>query len=182
MLDARADGSREVVPALVECANRKRSLRLSTDEPQEVGWIAALAIAAREPWEGVDSWLADLIDRSDRISSPDQQGDVGATAAAMLLLRSGRRPADFGLVAREPLRRGLLDRFESPVNADYRRRMFEDRMFKQLGVTPYYFANSKSRADVAKWWEQSHLASASESNSATVSNAGPVFTARFARP
>jgi hypothetical protein len=177
------DGSYEVLPALVECAKGKRALGLSTDEPQAIPWIAALAIATRQPWQGVDSWLADLVPLSDRICfGQEQQGDIGATAAAMLLARNGQQPESFGLIAREPLRRGLLDRFESPINADYRRRMFEDRMFKQLGVTPYHFATSSGRADVTAWWHASHRALASEAISASGPGEQAVFTARFAQP
>jgi hypothetical protein len=147
------DGSHEVVPALVEAAKSRRFMQLSTDEPQAMAWIAALAIAAREPWEGADRWLAGLVECTDGISFGLQtQGEVGATAAAMLLLRNQAQPGDLGLRAREPLERSLHDRFEAPINADYRRRMFEDRMFKQLGVTPYHFTDEDSRITVQDWW------------------------------
>jgi hypothetical protein len=83
-------------------------------------------------------------------------------------------------VAREPLRRGLHDRFESPVNADYRRRMFEDRMFKQLNVAPHFFAESEGRADVQAWWARRQ---ASPSSPAPKTPALlPTFTVRAARP
>jgi len=175
------DGSHEVVPMLVEAAEKKQFLNLDTDEPQALPWIAALAIAAREPWEEVDVWLAGLIDRVDRISfGVGAQGDVGATAAAMLLKRNGEEPADFELIAREPLRRGLHDRFEAPVNADYRQRMFEDRMFKQLGVAPYYFANANARTAMQAWWNQRQSVPASPSSPKLAPPA--TFTARAVRP
>jgi DNA-binding TFAR19-related protein (PDSD5 family) len=146
------DGSHEVVPALVDAAKKRRFMSLSIDEPQAMAWIAALAIAAREPWEGVDRWLAGLVHCQDRISFGQlARGEVGATAAAMLLLRNDLQPREFGLAAREPLQRGLHDRFEAPINADYRRRMFEDRMFKQLGLTPYTFIGDDARIAVAQW-------------------------------
>jgi hypothetical protein len=153
------DGSPEVVPALVEAARNRRFMSLSIDEPPAMAWIAALAIAARNPWDGVDGWLAALIDCQDRISFGQQsRGDVGATAAAMLLLRKEFQPRDFGLAAREPLQRNLHDRFEAPINADYRRRMFEDRMFKQLGLTPYTFADNDARVAFQQWWHDRQLA------------------------
>jgi hypothetical protein len=149
------DGSHEVVPTLVEAAQSKRFLPLTSDEPQAMAWIAALTIAAREPWDDVDRWLASLVERTDRISfGQGTAGDVGATAAAMLLVRYGEDPGYFGLVARAPLERGLHDRFEAPINADYRRRMFEHRLFKQLAVTPHYFADATGRAAVQAWWRR----------------------------
>jgi hypothetical protein len=153
------DGSHEVVPTLVEAARNRRFMSLSIDDPPAMAWIAALAIAARNPWEGVDRWLAALVECTDRISfSQKSRGDVGATAAAMLLLRNELQPRDFGLAAREPLQRNLHDRFEAPINADYRRRMFEDRMFKQLGLTPYTFADNDGRLAFQQWWHNRQLA------------------------
>jgi hypothetical protein len=155
------DGSRDVVPTLVEAAKSRRFMSLSIDEPQAMPWIAALAIAARDPWEGVDGWLAELVECKDRISFGQQtRGDVGATAAAMLLLRNGFQPGGFGLSAREPLQRGLHDRFEAPINASYRQRMFEDRLFKQLGLTPYTFLDGESRIAVREWYANRRLAEA----------------------
>jgi hypothetical protein len=153
------DGSHEVIPTLVAAAEQKQFLKLSTDEPQAVPWIAALAIAGREPWEETDLWLAGLLERTDGIAfGPGAPGEVGATAAAMLLKRNGEHPQQFGLAVREPVRRGLHDRFEAPVNAEYRRRMYEDRMFKQLGVIPHYFADPAGRAAVGTWWQRRQAA------------------------
>ncbi|MEX2141289.1 MAG: hypothetical protein WD894_18635 [Pirellulales bacterium] len=175
------DGSHEIVPTLVEAAQSKRFLPLASDEPQAMAWIAALTIAAREPWDDVDGWLAGLIQHSDRISfGQGTAGDVGATAAAMLLVRHGEDPAYFGLVARGPLERGLHDRFEAPINADYRRRMFEDRLFKQVGVTPYYFADATGRAAVQNWWRRRQPTPSPTPPIYMLP--APAFTARAARP
>jgi hypothetical protein len=175
------DGSYEVVPTLVEATKSKRFLPLLSDEPPAMGWVAALTIAAREPWDDVDGWLAGLLDRTDRISfGYGTQGDVGATAAAMLLTKHGEDPAQFGLAGRTPLERGLHDRFQAPVNADYRRRMFEDRMFKQLGVTPYYFADSTGRDAVQRWWRDRQPSAAPTPLIPTLPP--PALTARAARP
>ena len=155
------DGSHEVVPALVEAAKDRRFMALSIDEPQAMAWIAALAIAARDPWEGVDRWLAGLVECRDRISFGQQtRGEVGATAAAMVLLRNELQPREFGLAAREPLQRNLHDRFEAPVNAGYRQRMFEDRLFKQLGLTPFTFVDDEARIAVREWCADRRLAAA----------------------
>ena len=76
----------------------------------------------------------------------------------MLLLHNDFQPHDFGLTPREPLQRGLHDRFEAPINADYRRRMFEDRMFKQLGLTPYTFVDDDARIAFVQWCADRQLA------------------------
>jgi hypothetical protein len=175
------DGSHDVIPTLVEAAEKKQFLLLDTDQPQGVPWAAALAIAARDRWDEVDVWLAGLIERTDQISyGLGTPADVGATAAAMLLKRNGEAPADFELLAREPLRRGLHDRFDEQVNANYRQRMFEDRMFKQLGVKPYYFADARGRSAVQAWWKRRQPTALPPSAPNLVPL--PTFTARAARP
>jgi hypothetical protein len=175
------DGSHEVVPALVEAARSNRFLPIASDEPHAMAWIAALAIAARDPWEDVDRWLAGLVERADRISfGQGTRGDIGATAAAMLLARHREEPAQFGLVPRLPLARGLHDRFEAPINADYRRRMFEDRLFKQLGMTPHYFSDATGREAVQEWWRRRQPSPSPMPAIQTLP--APTFTARAARP
>lgn len=175
------DGSHEVVPMLVDAAQSKQLLGLSPNDRQAMAWIAALTIATREPWNDVDVWLAELVDRTDRISfGLGTHGDLGATAAAMLLSRHGEAPDQFGLIAREPLERGLHDRFEAPINEDYRRRMFEDRMFKQLGMTPHSFTEADARTAVQTWWNRRQASPLPTPPIYTLP--APVFTARAARP
>lgn len=101
-------GKRSAVPGLVRAIENGRFLPPRADgNPYHYGWIAALAIAVRDPWKGVDEWLAGLIDREDRLFVPlgDSGGDsrgetptLGATAAAILAERNGWTIADLGLI------------------------------------------------------------------------------------
>jgi hypothetical protein len=176
------DGSHEVVPALVEAAQTGRMKKLDTDEPHAIPWIAALAIARRDPWPEVDQWLTSLIERRDPITfGSDEACELGATAAALLAVRHNEPIERFNLVAREPLRRDLHDRFESPVNDMYRRRMFEDRMFRQLGITPHRFAQPGGRAAIAGW-HQSYLHTKPKSALAPKPPIPATVTARAGRP
>jgi hypothetical protein len=176
------DGSNEVVPALVEAAQGGRLKQLATDQPHSIPWIAALAIARRDPWPEVDQWLSSLIERHEPITfGSDEACDLGATAAAILAARHNEPVERFGLEAREPLQRDLHDRFESPVNDMYRRRMFEDRMFRQLGVTPHRFNEPSGRAAIAEW-HQSYLNTKPKSVAAAKSPVPVTVTARAGRP
>src|SRR5262249_30614073 len=78
-------GTHEVLPDLAE-ASRRGSLPAPTEELRyHIGWLAAFAIAERDPWPGLDEWLASLIDLSQPISTlSDPPPEVGATAAAIL--------------------------------------------------------------------------------------------------
>jgi hypothetical protein len=98
----------------------------------------------------------------------------------MLLERHGEIPEDFGLAARHPLERGLHDRFEAPINVDYRRRMFEDRLFKQLAVTPHCFTNETGRDAVRQWWR--HRQPADPHDQPTYTPPASALTARTALP
>lgn len=193
------DGTHDAVPSLVELARSRRAMELSTDEPHAVPWIAALAIAQRDPWDGVDGWLAELLTCEDRITfGQGTHAEVGATAAAILLSRHGQPLEEFGLVKIEPLRRNLRDPFEAPTNADYRRRLFEDRLFRQLDLVPYKFADAADasasdlkpgtlnverspRSAVQNWWTNQPRNSAVSKKTASPPSR-VYFTARAARP
>jgi hypothetical protein len=176
------DGSHELVPALVEAAQSGRMKKLQTDQPHAIPWIAALAIARRDPWPEVDQWLTSLIERRDPITfGNDEACELGATAAALLAARHNEPIERFGLVAREPLRRDLHDRFESPVNDMYRRRMFEDRMFRQLGIMPHRFAESGGRTAIAQW-HQAYLHTKPRSIAGPKAPIPATVTARAGRP
>ena len=63
-------------------------------------WLAAFAIAHRDPWPAVDAWLADNIDnRETLVIDHDGSAEIGATAAGLLLLRHEGRPEALGLRA-----------------------------------------------------------------------------------
>ena len=92
-------------------------------EPYRLPWLAAFAIARRDPWPDVDAWLAENLDNPQTIAlDRDQSGNrlrratdspgthggstgyseetatVGAMAAALLARRHACRPAALGLL------------------------------------------------------------------------------------
>ena len=62
------------------------------ESPAHIAWVAALAIAQRDAWDGSDAWLARLIDEKlPLVTNLDPSPELGATAAATLLERHGAR-------------------------------------------------------------------------------------------
>ena len=55
-------GTHEALAGLVEAGRRDRLPEATDDFRFRVGWLAAFAIAERDPWPGLDDWLADLIE------------------------------------------------------------------------------------------------------------------------
>ncbi len=116
-------GTREAAPGLI-AALRQQSFRQPTPaEPYRLPWLAAFAIARRDPWPDVDAWLAANLDKLQTIAlDHDQQGrrlrrvpetpgtrgpasgyseetaTIGAMAAALLARRHACRPAALGLL------------------------------------------------------------------------------------
>lgn len=131
-----ANGTREAAPELLEAIKRHRILPPRAEAPYQMAWIAALSIAARDPWPEVDTWLAAQIGRSDPlvIGREGHPPELGATAAAILLARHGRTPSQFGL---EPARDDVLD---------------------DLGLKAQRFTAPDWRAKVLKWWEERQVA------------------------
>ena len=126
------EGTRDAVPGLLEAIRQKRILPPSAAAPHEMGWIAALSIAARDPWPEVDDWLAGLVPRTEPLVI-DAEGDVpdlGATAAGLLLTRHQQTPSQFGL---EPARDEVTDEFGLPVH--------------RVAASPW-------RQKVLDWWEE----------------------------
>ncbi len=125
-----AAGRKEAVPGLLEAIQRERFLPPTTHAPYRLYWLAALSIAARDPWPEVDAWLADRIGRSeplvgDQASAPE----LGATAAALLLERRGQSPDAFGL------------------------RPATDAVLNELHVAGYRFEGAESREKTLQWWK-----------------------------
>ena len=94
-------GTVEAVPDLLKAIQ----MAAAEHQPQPVGrtlWRAGLAIAARDPWPQVDSWLAGLAGRKDLLD--DESGaQLGATAAGLLLVRHRQTPAGYPLRSTGPL-------------------------------------------------------------------------------
>jgi hypothetical protein len=126
-----ARGTKEAIPGLLKGIEARRFLPPTAQSPRRLEWIAALAIAQRDPWPKVEDWLAGLIERTEplvegRPGSPE----LGATAAALLLERCQEDPGQFGLrMAGEPL----------TADRDWR---------------GYRFVSPEARGKVHEWWNQ----------------------------
>lgn len=121
-------GTRDAVPALEQLARSER-LKPSYESPYQIAWIAALAIAQRDPWPGVDAWLAELIDNTTPlVITGDGRPELGASAAALLLDRHGASTRPFG-----------LETIGEPAT-------------ERLRFTGYRFASQQDRQDVKRWW------------------------------
>ncbi len=126
---ARA-GTREAVPALEELARSGR-LEPTYESPYQIAWIAALTIAERDPWPGVDDWLARLVDlKTPLVSNLEVPPELGASAAAMLLNRHGASTRPFGL---EPT---------------------GETATEKLRFVGFRFSTDRDRQDVTRWWEK----------------------------
>jgi hypothetical protein len=124
-------GTREAVPALEQLARSGRLGKASFENPYQMAWIAALAIAQRDPWPQVDPWLASLVDQDTPLAiSVDPPPQLGATAAATLLDRHGLSTRAFGLEATN------------------------DVLIGQYRFIGYRFASAKDRQDVGRWWQK----------------------------
>lgn len=91
------DGTREAIPGLLDAIRQKRILPPKS-APYRFEWLAAFSIARRDPWPGVDAWLAENLDNREELDvSHSDAAEIGATAAAILLDRHREKPADYGL-------------------------------------------------------------------------------------
>lgn len=138
-------GTQAAAPRLLEALQKQRFLPPRGGEaPFDWPWIAALAIAERDPWSEADAWLASLLDRREPlIVGRDVDGEnrdaadgkaanapeLGATAAAMLLDRHDKAPEMFGLL---------------PYNTS---------VLRNVGCPAYRYASPTSRQEVIRWWE-----------------------------
>ena len=90
-------GRHEAIAALEKTARSGRLGKPTAEHPFSVAWIAALAIARHQPWPGVDAWLFGLLDEKAGLTYPDPSGELGATAAGILLEHHSLPPSLFGL-------------------------------------------------------------------------------------
>lgn len=142
-------GTREIAPGLLTALAKDRFLAPTvTTSPYRWPWIAALCVAARDPWSGVEPWLAGLIDRAEPLvvgraideeePTPGSQRaiaaaappDLGAVAAAILLQRHDVTPTTYG-----------LETVESAV-------------LRNLSCPSYRFDSAESRQRVRQWWQE----------------------------
>jgi hypothetical protein len=123
------DGVNGAMPGLIEAIAKNRFLPPRLQAPYRLDLLAALSIAARDPWPEVDVWLAGCLDRSELLMEGNASAaECGATAAALLLKRHNQSFADFGL---------------TPA---------ADSQMKNMHVNGYRFANKDAREKVRKWW------------------------------
>jgi hypothetical protein len=139
-------GTRHAGPGLLRVieAKRCRSASLETT-PYQWPQIAALAIAARDPWPDAELWLASQIGNAeplaiippgdDEQNGPEQDPaeaalpQLGAGAAALLLKQHELAPSSFGLV---PVRAKTLENLDCPC---------------------YRFASPDDHKRVIAWWQ-----------------------------
>ncbi len=124
-------GNRQAIPGLLEALDADRFLPPKADAPYRLGWLAALAIAHRDPWPETDAWLARLLDRKELLV--EKSGDapeLAATAAAMLLKRHQQDPALLGLES---------------CGAE---------ALTDAGLTGYRFHSATDRQKVQQWWNR----------------------------
>jgi len=124
-----AYGTQAAVPGLMEAVAAQRFLAPTLDAPYDLPWIAALAIARRDPWSEVDAWLAEQIPQTRQLRIVgDGSPELGAAAAAILAERHGTRATDFGM---------------TPVADSY---------LDGLGCPAFRFVDEQRRSDVLAWW------------------------------
>ena len=122
-------GTREAIPGLLRASAAGRFLPPTPRSPRRLDLIAALAIAARDPWPGADDWLAGLAQRPEPlVAGRDEGPELGATAAAILLGRHRQESARFGL---GPAAVALLS---------------------EVGLEGYRFVSPEAREQFRTWW------------------------------
>ncbi len=122
-------GTHHAIPALEKEAGHREQLEGAPPAVFPVAWTAVLAIAERDPWDGIDAWLAGLISREVPLAqAAGAVPDLGATAAFLLLRRHEQSPRAFGLIETD----------SDLLNAS--------------GVTGYRFRQPADRDAVLRWW------------------------------
>jgi len=123
-------GTREAVPGLVRAIDQGRFLPPTSLAPYRMHWLAALAIALRDPWPEVDDWLAETVRRDVILMEGNADGpQLGATGAAVLLERHDRQPSSFDL---------------KPAPA---------AELLRLAIDGYRFSGEEARKNVLDWWQ-----------------------------
>jgi hypothetical protein len=125
------DGTKDAAAGLLQAIEHKRMLPPTVLGPYEMAWLAALSIAARDPWPGVDAWLAGLVGRGDPLVLGRADGpELGATAARILLQRHRESPGSFGL------------------------QQVAESVLPSLHVEGYRFSRPEAAGRVTVWWKR----------------------------
>lgn len=123
-------GTHEAAPGLLRVCQNDKLLAPTDESPFRLPWIAALAIARRDPWPGVDAWLEGLVTRSETLTTNGIcQGQLGGTAAGILLERHGLSPEAFGLEATG-----------------------DESLLDSMRFTAYQFRSPEQRQRMLAWW------------------------------
>ena len=94
------DGTRDALPGLLDAIRQKRFLPPTPLAPYRLEWLAAFSIARRDPWPGVDAWLAENVENLQTLDTGhNDAAEIGATAAGLLLERNHENPGAFGLLS-----------------------------------------------------------------------------------
>ena len=124
------DGTKEAIPGLLKAIDNRRFLPPTPACPYQLPWMAALSIAARDPWPEADQWLGGLLGRGDLLVERAPEGpQLGATAAAVLLRRRGHSLSEFGLQG-------------APGPAP------------RPGIDGYRFSSLDAQKKLQQWWQQ----------------------------
>ena len=156
-----AEGTRAALPGLFAAIEQGRFQPPSENAPYHLGWIAALAIAQRQTHANreqpdpsqqrseelrqpetasppsLDAWLAGTVTCDQKLRlGDDAGGEVGATAAAILLARHGQGIAHFSLqpVEDEPLATLVFQGYRFTAPSDRRRVL---QWYKETSPTPH---------------------------------------------
>ncbi len=125
------DGKKATVPDLLTAIEKGRFLPPTPKAPYRLPWIAALAIASRDPWPGADRWLTQVVGQTDALFvGRDPAPELGATAGGVLLAQHREEPLRFGL------------------------KEVEDPLLQRAGLTGYRFPTPEARQRVQQWWSE----------------------------
>jgi hypothetical protein len=157
------NGTRDAAPGLIAGLRQKKFRPPTASEPYCFSWMAALAIAKRDPWPDLDAWLAENLDnpqtimlsndggrsrpqhgaegpvaRQGTVAASEEPATVGAMAAAMLARRHAHRPASLGLVRTA------------------------DKQLEAFNLYGYRYAKPDDIARVRQWWKEQSAADAKQ--------------------
>lgn len=122
-------GTHDAIEGLLGAIKAGKFPEPTPEAPENWPWIAAMSIAERDPRPQDEPWLASLIERTDPLRKEGANPpELGATAAAILLMRHNVPLAKFGLESAE------------------------DRMLAESGAPDYRFTSPEMRQKAIGWW------------------------------
>ncbi len=172
-------GTQEAAPGLLEALAKQRILPPTVQSPYAWGWIAALAIAARDPWPEVDDWLAEVVPRPDPLRLPDAGGKFASHSVENTPLElappppiqpTGRnilgakadgetpwssseaRPAQLGATAAAL----LLQRHHQTPQA-HGLQPAEEPILAKYKLHGYRFPDAKTPEQILRWWKNQQV-------------------------